>query len=83
MHALTTEGVLRRKRSQALRLFALGFSVVAALAIALGTMLSAAQAQTAGDYDFTKVADSTEDGFDPSRACLRTPTSRSAAMLPL
>ena len=66
MHAVTTEGVLRRKRSQPLHLFVLGFSVVAALALALGTMLSAAQAETLGDYDFTKVADSTEDGFDPS-----------------
>jgi hypothetical protein len=66
MRVVTTEGVLRRKRSQVLRLFVLGVAVVAALAIALGTMLSAAQAETLGDYDFTKVADSTEDGFDPS-----------------
>jgi hypothetical protein len=65
MHAVTTEVVLRPKRSQVLRLIALGVAVVAALAIALGTMLSAAQAETLGDYDFTKVADSTEDGFDP------------------
>jgi hypothetical protein len=58
-------GVLRRQRSQALRLFALLFALVAALAIALGAMLSAAQAETLGNYNFTKVADSAEDGFDP------------------
>ena len=66
MHAAAREGVLRRERSQALRLVALVIAVVAALAIALGAMLSAAQAETLGDYTFTKVADSAEDGFDPS-----------------
>jgi virginiamycin B lyase len=45
MHAAAREGgVLRRERSQVLRLFALGFAIVAALAIALGAMLSTAQA---------------------------------------
>jgi hypothetical protein len=65
MHAAAREGVLRRERSRALRLVALVIVVVAALAIALGAMLSAAQAETLGDYTFTKVADSAEDGFDP------------------
>jgi len=45
MHAAAREGeVLRRERSQVLRLFALCFAIMAALAIALGAMLSAAQA---------------------------------------
>ena len=45
MPAATREGgVLRREHSQVLRLFALGFAIVAALAIALGATLSAAQA---------------------------------------
>jgi hypothetical protein len=66
MHAATGDGVLRRKRSQALRLVALVSAVAAALAIALGAMLSAAQAQTTPpQYTFTKVADGVEDGFDP------------------
>jgi hypothetical protein len=49
----------------ALRLFAVVFALVGGLAMALGAMLSAAQAQAAPQYDFTKVADSAEDGFDP------------------
>jgi virginiamycin B lyase len=45
MHAAAREGgVLRPERSQVLRLFALGFAIVAALAIVLGAMLSTAQA---------------------------------------
>jgi virginiamycin B lyase len=51
MHAAAREGgVLRRERSQVLGLFALGFAIVAALAIALGATLSAAQA--AGLFSF-------------------------------
>src|SRR5918997_1799704 len=53
-------------RSSALRLFALLFALVAGLAIALGAMLSDAQAQAAPQYTFTKVADSAVDGFDPN-----------------
>src|SRR5918994_4934235 len=63
MHAATGDGVLRCERSHALRLVALVIAVAAALAIALGAMLSDAQAQTAPQYTFTNVADSTEDGF--------------------
>ncbi len=55
-------GVLRRERSQALRLFTLVLAVVAGLA----AMHSAARAAPLGEYNFTKVADSAEDGFDPS-----------------
>src|SRR5215218_9999864 len=51
IHAAAREGgVLRRERSQVLRLFTLGFAIVAALAIALGATLSAAQA--AGLFSF-------------------------------
>ena len=58
--------MLTRQRSSNLRLFALVFAVVVGLALALGAMLSAAQAQeSAPQYTFTKVADSAEDGFDP------------------
>jgi hypothetical protein len=58
--------MLTRQRSSNLRLFALVFAVVVGLAIVLGAMLSAAQAQeSAPQYTFTKVADSAEDGFDP------------------
>ncbi len=39
---------MRRERSQVLRLFVLSFAIVAALAIALGAMLSAAQAAPVG-----------------------------------
>ena len=52
-------------RTSVVRLFALLLALVAGLGIALGAMLSAAQAETLGQYDFTKVADSAEDGFDP------------------
>jgi hypothetical protein len=41
-------GVLRRERSRALRLFAMVVALVAGLAIALGVMLSAAQAAPIG-----------------------------------
>jgi len=48
-----------------LRLFALVFALVGGLAIVLGAMHSGARAQAGPQYDFTKVADSAEDGFDP------------------
>jgi streptogramin lyase len=49
MHAAAREGgVIRRERSQILRLFALVFALVAGLAIALGATLSAAQAAPIG-----------------------------------
>lgn len=49
MHADARDGgVPRRERSQSLRLFALGFAMVAALALALGAVLSAAQAAPQG-----------------------------------
>jgi hypothetical protein len=57
--------MLTHQRSSNLRLFALAFALVAGLTIALGAMLSAAHAQAAPQYTFTKVADSAEDGFDP------------------
>ena len=57
--------MLSYRRQSALRLFALVFALVAGLAIVLGAMLSDAQAQSAPQYTFTKVADSVEDGFDP------------------
>jgi streptogramin lyase len=64
MHAVAREGgVLRRERSQALRLFALGFAIVAALAIALGATLSVAQA--AGLFKFTQYRVPTADS-EPS-----------------
>ena len=53
------------ERSSTLPLFALVFALVAGLAIALGAMLSAARAQAAPQFTFTRVADSAEDGFDP------------------
>jgi hypothetical protein len=42
------------------------FALATGLTIVLGAMLSDAQAQTATQYTFTKVADSVEDGFDPN-----------------
>ena len=49
MPATTREGgVLRRERSQVLRLIALGIAIVGALAVALGATLSAAQAAPVG-----------------------------------
>jgi hypothetical protein len=42
------------------------FALVTGLALALGALLSDAQAQSDAGYTFTKVADSVEDGFDPS-----------------
>jgi hypothetical protein len=53
------------RRPSALRLFATLFALAAALTIVLGAMLSDVQAQTTQQYTFTKVADSTEGGFDP------------------
>jgi hypothetical protein len=55
--------VLTHRHPAALRVFALVFALITGLAVMLGAMLSDAQAQTAGGYTFTKVADSTEDGF--------------------
>jgi hypothetical protein len=57
--------MLTYQRSPALRLFIFVFALVAGLAILLGAMLSGAQAQSAPQNTFTKVADSAEDGFDP------------------
>jgi hypothetical protein len=57
--------MLRHQRSSTLRLFILVFAFMAGLAVLLGAMLSDAQAQSAPQYDFTEVADSTEDSFDP------------------
>src|SRR5215218_7374895 len=57
--------MLTYQRSSALRLFILVFAMVAGLAIVLGAMFSAARAQAAPQYTFTRVADSAEDGFDP------------------
>jgi hypothetical protein len=42
------------------------FALLTALGLVLGAVLSDARAQTAPQYTFTKVADSTEDGFDPN-----------------
>jgi hypothetical protein len=58
-NAASELGMLTHERSTALRRFALVFAVVAGLAILLA---APAYAQ---EYNFTKVADSTEDGFDP------------------
>ena len=55
--------MLTHRHPAALRVFALVFALITGLAVMLGAMLSDAQAQTAGGYTFTKVADSTEDGF--------------------
>ena len=57
--------MLTYRRPSAARIFALVFALVTGLTMVLGAMLSDAQAQTAGGYTFTKVADSVEDGFDP------------------
>src|SRR5215216_246960 len=64
----TPEGrrMLTYQRRSTLHLFAVVFALVVGLALTLGAMLSAAQAQeSAPQYTFTKVADSAEDGFDP------------------
>ena len=58
-NAAAEVGMLTHERSSALRLFALAFALVAGLA-----MLLAAPAY-AQEYNFTKVADSAEDGFAP------------------
>jgi len=58
--------MLTYQRRSTLHLFAVVFALVVGLALTLGAMLSAAQAQeSAPQYTFTKVADSAEDGFDP------------------
>ena len=64
MHAATGDEVLRNKRSQVLRLFAIVFALMAGLAIVLGAIFSDARAQDAPQYTFTKVLDS-GDGYDP------------------
>src|ERR687897_1732679 len=66
LHAPIRGGrMLTYRRPSAARIFALVFALVTGLTMVLGAMLSDAQAQTAGGYTFTKVADSVEDGFDP------------------
>jgi streptogramin lyase len=60
IHVAARRGdALGRERSQVLRLFAPGFAIVAALAIALGATLSAAQA--AGLFKFTQYKVPTAD----------------------
>jgi hypothetical protein len=58
--------MVTHRRPSALRTLALMFALLAALCLVLGAVLSDAWAQTAPQYTFTKVADSTEDGFDPN-----------------
>ena len=58
--------MVTHRRPSALRTLALMFALLAALCLVLGAVLSDAWAQTAPLYAFTKVADSTEDGFDPN-----------------
>jgi hypothetical protein len=58
--------MVTHRRPSALRTLALMFALLAALCLVLGAVLSDARAQTAPQYTFTKVADSTEDGFDPN-----------------
>jgi hypothetical protein len=58
--------MVTHRRPSALRTLALMFALLAALCLVLGAMLSDVQAQTAPHYTFTRVADSTEDGFDPN-----------------
>src|SRR5918995_723719 len=68
--------MLTYRRSTAALIFALLFALVAGFALAVGTMLTEAQAQTTPQYTFTKVADSAEDGFDPfSFGCAAINTS--------
>jgi hypothetical protein len=68
--------MLTYRRSTAAPIFALLFALVAGFALAVGTMLTEAQAQTTPQYTFTKVADSAEDGFDPfSFGCAAINTS--------
>ena len=57
--------MLSYRRRSAWRLFAMVFALAAGLGIVRGAMLSEAQAQTAPQYTFTKVADSVEDDFAP------------------
>jgi hypothetical protein len=53
------------KRASALPLFVLAVALAAGFAIVLGAMFSAAHAQAAPQYKFTKVADSARDDFNP------------------
>ena len=58
--------MVTHSRPSVLRSLALMFALLTALGLVLGAVLSDARAQTAPQYTFTKVADSTEDGFDPN-----------------
>ena len=58
--------MVTHRRPSVLRSSALMFALLTALGLVLGAVLSDARAQTAPQYTFTKVADSTEDGFDPN-----------------
>ena len=58
--------MVTHRRPSVLRSLALMFALLTALGLVLGAVLSDARAQTAPQYTFTKVADSTEDGFDPN-----------------
>jgi hypothetical protein len=58
--------MMTHRRPTTLRSLALMFALLAGLSLVLGAVLSDARAQTAPQYTFTKVADSTEDGFDPN-----------------
>jgi hypothetical protein len=54
------------RRPPVLRTLALILALLTGLSVALGAILSDAQAQSAPQYTFTRVADSVEDGFDPN-----------------
>jgi hypothetical protein len=58
--------MVTHRRPSVLRSSALMFALLTALGLVLGAVLSDARAQTAPQYTFTKVADSTEDSFDPN-----------------
>jgi hypothetical protein len=58
--------MMTHSRPSGLRSLALSLALLTGLIMVLGAMSSDAQAQTAPQYTFTKVADSTEDGFDPN-----------------
>jgi hypothetical protein len=58
--------MLTHRRPSALRSLVLSLALLIGLCLALGVVLSDARGQTAPQYTFTKVADSTEDGFDPN-----------------
>ncbi|MGH3145842.1 MAG: DUF7453 family protein [Rubrobacter sp.] len=63
--AASEERDLAYSRSATLRLLAVALALVVGLAVALGSMLQAAEAAPSGEYRFVKVADSADDGFDP------------------